>query len=101
MIHKAKLALITAVLVAGFASPVFADCLESGAQESCGGPLAQGGYASYAEIRPAAGPDYRVFHRRGLHAFARVPYAGFGSLNPGATGGGSIGYNQNMRNDQW
>ncbi len=48
MIDKAKLTLITIVLVAGFASPVFADCLESGAAESCGG----GGYTQGADLQP-------------------------------------------------
>jgi hypothetical protein len=48
MIDKAKLTLITIVLVAGFASPVFADCLESGAAESCG----NGGYTQGADLQP-------------------------------------------------
>jgi hypothetical protein len=43
---RAKLTLITAVLVLGFAAPAFADCLESGAAE-CGGGGGYG-YGSYA-----------------------------------------------------
>ncbi len=65
MISKAKLSLIAAVLVAGFASPTFADCLESGAAESCGG----GGYGSYGQIGP------------GLHYYGVFP--GYGTY-PGA-----------------
>lgn len=99
MINKLKLTLVTAVLVLGFASPVFAECLESGAQESCGGPLAQGGYGSYAQVWATPQAHYRAFRRRGMHAFARVPYGGFNSLAPSATGGGSIGYNEHIRND--
>jgi hypothetical protein len=99
MINKCKAALITAALVAGLASPAFAECLESGAQESCGGPLVQGGYSSYAQVLPAPRWHHSVRRRSGLHAFARVPYGDFGSLNPSATGGGSIGYNEHVMKD--
>lgn len=37
MIDKSKVILITAILFVSFASPGLADCLESGAAESCGG----------------------------------------------------------------
>lgn len=100
MINKTKLTLAAAAIVAvGFASPAFAGCLESGAQESCGGPLAQTGYGAYAQVWSAPQPYYR----HGLHAFARVPTdpPAFGSLGPGATGGGSVGYNENLKTDQW
>lgn len=100
MIRKSKLAIITAVLMVAVASPAFADCMESGAQESCGGPLAQSGYGSYAQVWSAPQPHFRVRRRHGWHAFARVPNAGFGSsLDPSATGGGSIGYNEHIKND--
>jgi hypothetical protein len=49
MINKAKLTLITAVLVLGFAAAAFADCLESGAAECNGG----GGYG-YDSYAPAS-----------------------------------------------
>lgn len=49
MINKAERTLITAVLLVGFVAPVFADCLESGAAESCGG----GGYG-FGSYAPAA-----------------------------------------------
>jgi hypothetical protein len=39
--------------------------------------------------------------RRGLNAFARVPDAAFGLRGPQAIAGGSIGYNKNLRTDQW
>jgi hypothetical protein len=53
LISKAKLTLVAAVMAAGFASPVFAECLESGAAESCGG-----GGGSYAQ----AWPDAQSYH---------------------------------------
>jgi hypothetical protein len=63
MIDKARLTLITAVLVAGFASPVFADCLESGAAESCGGGGSYGwagpGLHHYYNVSPGYGVSAR------------------------------------------
>lgn len=64
MDKKTKLALITAVMMAGFASPVFADCLESGAAESCGG----GSYGLYGESSPDYQPYSWGFRRDGPHA---------------------------------
>jgi hypothetical protein len=96
MIDKTKRILIATIVAVGLASPAFADCLESGAAESCGN-------ASYAQAWPVPQPDYRVVNQRGLQAFARIPAdpRAFGTLAPGATGGGSIGYNENMKTDQW
>jgi hypothetical protein len=38
----------------------------------------------------------------GRNAFAMVPAGDGGSvLSPAATGGGSVGYNENLRRDQW
>jgi hypothetical protein len=54
MIDEAKLTLVTAVLVAGFAAPVLADCLESGAAESCGG-------GSYPQALPDSPSYYGEF----------------------------------------
>jgi hypothetical protein len=36
--------------------------------------------------------------RSGLHAFAMVPSSPY---DPARTGGGSIGYNESLRRDQW
>jgi len=41
-------------------------------------------------------------HQSGRNAFAMVPGgAGGSAFSPAATGGGSIGYNENLRRDQW
>jgi hypothetical protein len=40
-------------------------------------------------------------HRSGENAFASVPLYSAGSDNPASTGGGSTGYNENLRTDQW
>jgi hypothetical protein len=43
-----------------------------------------------------------VARDNGLNAFAMVPGgAGGSAFSPAATGGGSIGYNENLRRDQW
>lgn len=64
MSRRIKLALATAVMVAGFASPVFAECLESGAAESCGG----GGYGLYTESSPDYQPYAWGFRQDSPHA---------------------------------
>ncbi len=49
---------------------------------------------------PALAQSYNppLAHQSGRTAFAMVP----GSVvSPAATGGGSIGYNENLRRDQW
>jgi hypothetical protein len=42
-----------------------------------------------------------VARQSGLNAFAMVPRAQGDGLAPAATGGGSIGYNENLRTDTW
>lgn len=68
MVSKVELALIMVVLVFGFAAPALADCLESGAAESCGG----GGYG--AVTRP------------GLHYYGVFP--GYGTYPGSEENGG-------------
>jgi hypothetical protein len=55
MIGKAKLAFVVALFMTGFASWAHADCLESGAAESCGGG---GGYGYYSQAWPTPQPYY-------------------------------------------
>jgi hypothetical protein len=75
-----RLALI-AVAIAGIAAPAFAQSYHS--------------VAPHARINAAA-------VQSGRSAFAMVPAGGGGSvLSPAATGGGSVGYNENLRRDQW
>lgn len=72
MVTKSRLIGIAAIVAVGFASPAFAQ-------------------------RHAA-PAYDS----GLYAYGMVtPDGGDGSLAPPATGGGSFGYNENIRRDQW
>ncbi len=53
---------------------------------------------------PALAQSYNppLAHQSGRTAFAMVPGGAPGSVvSPAATGGGSIGYNENLRRDQW
>ena len=76
----ARLALI-AVATVGIAAPAFAHSFH---------PVAR-----HARVNAATAQS-------GLSAFAMVPVDGGGSvLSPAATGGGSVGYNENLRRDQW
>ena len=80
MISISKLALI-AVAAAGIATPAAAQSFNS--------------VARHARIH-AATPQ------SGLNAFALVPRGDGGSaFSPAATGGGSAGYNENLRRDAW
>jgi hypothetical protein len=114
MINKSKLALIAAVAVVSIASPAFAQS-SHGAQvtgsasnraDINGGYYApdfgsQNGLSAYAEISPTYGRIARP--RTGLHAFAMAPGALSGSAvdDPALTGGGSHGYNEGLRTNQW
>ena len=80
MISISKLALI-AVAAAGIATPAAAQSFDSAAR--------------HARINAATSQN-------GFNAFAMVPRGDGGSaLSPAATGGGSVGYNENLRRDQW
>jgi hypothetical protein len=73
MINKLELIGIAAVVAVGFASPAFAQ-------------------------RPPV-----AVYDSGAAAFDMVPggYGGGYVFNPPANGGGSFGYNQNLRRDEW
>jgi hypothetical protein len=51
--------------------------------------------------RAAASSGHVLTPRSGLSAFARVPGGASGSFGSQLFGGGSIGYNENLRIDQW
>jgi len=114
MINKSRLALIAAVAVVSIASPAFA---QSSHGEQVTGSASnradinsgyyapnfgsQNGLSAYAEISPTYGRISRP--RAGLHAFAMVPRVPSGSTvdDPALTGGGSYGYKEGLRTNQW
>jgi hypothetical protein len=81
MNSKSKLAVFAAVALIGIATPAFA---QSAAANTYGWHSSQA-----ARLRHLP----RAHVRSGLRAFGMVPGAAFGSNDPSATGGGSIGYN--------
>ena len=76
----------------GIASPAFAEFLETGTATN----NAEGGLGN--SWTPAPRANHVVVRANGLHAFAMVAHNPTG---PALTGGGSVGYNENLRQDQW
>jgi hypothetical protein len=128
MTTKSKLILLTAIAAVTLASPAFAQSspeLDTGSawnqSERSLGYYApsqapqnehiagqQNGLNGFAMVRQQNGRNGfatapRVTRQQnGLNGFAMVPGGQTDySLNPAATGGGSIGYNENLRQDQW
>jgi hypothetical protein len=94
MNSKLKLGAL-ALVVMMVASPAFAQNLETGTAANTYGwnspqanVISGGSSGLYAFARLQ-----RAHVRSGLRAFGMVPGAAFGSHDPSATGGGSIGYN--------
>lgn len=100
MVTKSKIAVIAAILGLLSASPAFAQSFNR--SDGTGNELpsyydSQGGL--HAGI--ASRPNQIVAHRSGLSAFASVSHGISNSNSPANTGGGSIGYNEMLQNDQW
>ena len=98
MVTKPKIALIVAVATLSFASPALAQSYDN--DWATGNELptySTGGlHAGSVHMQSHIG-----FRRSGLNAFARVGRPGFTSDEPSSTGGGSVGYNEMLQNDQW
>jgi hypothetical protein len=100
MVTKSKIAIIAAVLGLISASPALAQSFNRA--DGTGNELpsyydSQGGlHADMPTERPQI-----IAHRSGLSAFASVSRAASSSNSLANTGGGSIGYNEMLQNDQW
>jgi hypothetical protein len=100
MVTKSTLALIAAVAALGFASPAFAQAFDNDYGTGNEVPTyydSQGGL----HLGNAPARSQVAVHRSGLNAFASVGRSGFASDEPSSTGGGSVGYNEMLQNDQW
>ena len=97
MVTKSKIAVLAAVAALSCASPAFAQSFDS--DFGTGNEL-----PSYHDQNAAlhAGNEHMqsqvAVHRS---AFASIGRVGFGSDSPSNTGGGSVGYNEMLQNDQW
>lgn len=98
---------LVAVAVIGIAAPAFAQSFDPDVGTGNIVPFSVGpaSVATPVQHRTAAMHRARravAARQSGLGAFALAPAGAVGgSLSPMATGGGSIGYNENLRRDQW
>ena len=110
MTNKLKIATVAALLAAGIASPAFAQSFDhTGSQMASyydsNGKQTWGSWGPQAAAQqPAVHARHVAARRSGLHAYAAVPGGvartwTAGSFGQQATGGGSIGYNENLRTD--
>ncbi len=91
MINTSKLALIAAIAIMGIASPALAQSFD---------PEIGTGNVAANVTASAPQQSYSSGHRSGLNAYAMVPAtsAPAAATDPATTGGGSIGYNEMLRN---
>jgi opacity protein-like surface antigen len=107
MIKNCKVAVLAVVAAVCLASPAFAQAFDAdyGTGNSIStyydsnGALHLGTASQRAQV--AMQQKWIAPRRRGESAFAMLPVGANGSFDPSATGGGSIGYNKNLRADQW
>lgn len=103
MTNKWKIAIAAALMTAGLAAPALAQSADhTGSQmphyfDNNGVEI----FGSWGPPAPATSGRHVATRRSGLNAFARVPSATFDSRGPQSIPGGSIGYNENLRTDQW
>ena len=99
---------LTCVVVAaiGIAAPAFAQSFDADFGTGKIVPFGVGSTSAAVQQGPTAGHKIRrdalAVRRSGLDAFAMVPASAGGSaFSPVVSGGGSIGYNENLRRDAW
>ena len=109
MISKWKIATVAAMMAAGIASPAFAQAFTPSYGTGNTMPTY---YDSSGALHLGAAPQQTpatvhqqhqlAARQNGLNAFAMVPGVGGSSpFSPEANGGGSLGYNENLRTDNW
>jgi hypothetical protein len=99
MTKTLKLTFIAAVAAVALGSPAFAETYLNEMGTGDVHPIVHTGYWNgggfYRE--PATSWSRSARRDRGLHAYAMVPDSGWRDSNhPSRTGGGSLGYNQNL-----
>lgn len=105
MIRISRLALVV-IAVAGIAAPAMAQSFDRDVGTGNIVPFSVGPASVAAPVRHkmVAVPKARravAARQSGLDAFAMTPGGAGSDLSPAATGGGSIGYNENLRRDAW
>ena len=100
MTNKSKIAILLTLATIGIASPAFAQSFDP--DNGTGNVLSFNNQStdSYAQMLPKISAHKRATNRHdGLHAFAMAPRAQVGSVSddPANTGGGSLGYNEQLK----
>jgi hypothetical protein len=101
MVTKKKIAVIAAIAALSCASPALAQSFDR--TDGSGNELPSY-YDSQGGLHAGVVSEQKQIvaaHRSGLNAFARIGRPDFSSDTPASTGGGSVGYNEMLQNDQW
>jgi hypothetical protein len=102
MINLSRIALFAALAAAGLTSQAFAQSFdpEAGTGNVLGFSYAQPAPQAHRVAANTTRHGAVAARRSGANAFAMVPAtAEGGSYDPATTGGGSVGYNQSIRNE--
>ena len=98
---RSKLIAAVAIAAFGIASPAFA---QSFSKATGTGNVEQSYFDNGGALHVGAvqqNSNSQIAQRSGLNAFASVPRVSSGIDSPALTGGGSTGYNENLRTEQW
>jgi hypothetical protein len=103
MMSKWKIATLAALIAAGVASPAFAQSADhTGSQlPNYYDTTGKQTWGTWGPQATAISSRHAVARRGGLYAYARVPELAPRPFATPALPGGSIGYDQNLRTDQW
>jgi hypothetical protein len=108
MTCTSKLVLVAAVAAIGMSAPAFAQSFDPDVGTGNIVSFSVGPANVVAPVQHKRIAVLKVLHRsaaarqNGFNAFAMVPAgAGGSAFSAAANGGGSIGYNENLRRDQW
>jgi hypothetical protein len=96
---KSKVMIATTAVMLGLASPAFAQSFSSSFGTGNETPSAYDNSGVLHSGTAQTLPQTQIARRTGESAFAMVPNAASGINSPSLTGGGSVGYNENLRTD--
>jgi hypothetical protein len=96
---KSKVMIATTAVMLGLASPAFAQSFSSSFGTGNETPSTYDNSGVLHSGTAQTLPQTQIARRTGESAFAMVPNAASGINFPSLTGGGSVGYNENLRTD--
>ena len=98
MITKSKIAVIAAIAALSFASPALAQSFDNDFGTGNEQPSYYDSHGGLHAGTPSAQLNF-VANRGGMSAYASVGRSSFASESN--AGGGSVGYNEMLKNDRW